>query len=68
MAEAAVKMVNVKLAARCLVNNQIREAGEVVDLPETADDGGPFAACFGEIVKPAALQPPPGPPTSKGGE
>lgn len=51
------KMVNVKLAARCWVNGQIREAGEIVDLQETALDGdgneAPFAASFGEIVKPA---------------
>ncbi len=47
------KMVNVKLAARSLVNGQIREAGEIVDLPEKADDGGDFAKTFGEIVKPA---------------
>ena len=48
----AVKMVNVKLAARCLVNGQIREAGEIVDLPEKADDGGDYAKSYGEIVKP----------------
>lgn len=49
-----VKMVNVKLAARCLVNGQIREAGEIVDLQEKAPgpDGTlqPFAAVFGEII------------------
>jgi hypothetical protein len=49
-----VKMVNVKLAARCLVNGQIREAGEIVDLQEKALDAEgnlqPFAAVFGEII------------------
>lgn len=44
--------VNVKLRARCLVNGQIREAGEIVDLPEKADDGRDFAISFGDIVKP----------------
>ena len=48
---ADVKKVNVKLAARCLVDGQIREADEVVQLPELADDGKPLAAVFGEIVK-----------------
>jgi hypothetical protein len=48
-----IKMVNVKLAARCLVNDQIREAGETVDLPETTELGEPYAVSFGEIVKPA---------------
>lgn len=52
------KMVNVKLKARCLVNGQVREAGEVVDLPETADDGGAYASTFGEIVRPAAANKP----------
>jgi hypothetical protein len=47
-----IKMVNVKLAGRCLVNGQEREAGEIVDLPETTELGEPFAECFGEIVKP----------------
>jgi len=52
---ADVKKVNVKLAARCLVDGQIREAGDIVELPELADDGKPLAAVFGEIVKtPAA--------------
>lgn len=54
MSEEKVKMVNVKLAARCLVNGQIREAGEIVDLQEKAPDAEgkmqPFAATFGEIV------------------
>jgi hypothetical protein len=45
-------MVNVKLAARCLVNDQIREAGEVVDLPEVTELGEPFAISFGEIQRP----------------
>jgi hypothetical protein len=49
-----IKMVNVKLAARCLVNGQIREAGEVVDLPEKALDAegklAPYAAVFGEVM------------------
>lgn len=57
MAEPTVKMVNTKLYARCLVNSQIREAGEIVDLQEKAPDAEgkmqPFAATFGEIV-PAA--------------
>jgi hypothetical protein len=47
-----VKMVNVKLAARCLVNGQEREKGEIVDLPETTELGEPFAVSFGEIVRP----------------
>ena len=52
---ADVKKVNVKLAARCLVDGQIREAGDIVELPELADDGKPLAAVFGEIIKaPAA--------------
>ena len=50
------KMVNVKLKARCLVNGQIREEGEIVDLPEKAPDAygrgmHPYAETFGEIVK-----------------
>lgn len=49
-----VKMVNVKLFTRCLVNDQIREGGEIVDLQEKAPgpDGTlqPFAAVFGEII------------------
>jgi hypothetical protein len=49
-----IKMVNVKLAARCLVNDQVREAGETVDLPETTELGEPYAVSFGEIVKPAS--------------
>lgn len=49
---AAIKMVNVKLAARCLVNDQVREKDEIVDLPELTEMGEPFAVCFGEIVKP----------------
>jgi hypothetical protein len=52
---ADAKKVNVKLAARCIVHGQEREAGEIVELPEKADDGGDLAAVFGEIVKaPAA--------------
>lgn len=47
-------MVNVKLAGRCLVNGQVREAGEIVDLPETTDLGEPYAVCFGEVVKPSS--------------
>jgi len=54
-----VKMVNVKLAARCLVNGQIREAGEIVDLPEFGTDAdgkqAPFAVSFGEVVKPGPV-------------
>ncbi|MEO8650609.1 MAG: hypothetical protein ABI539_15710 [Acidobacteriota bacterium] len=50
--------VNVKLRARCLVNGQVREAGEIVDLEEMAADGNgvmkPFAESFGDRVKPAA--------------
>ena len=42
--------VKVKLHARCLVDHQIREAGEIVELPDLADDGLPFAAVFGQIV------------------
>lgn len=57
-----IKMVNVKLAARCLVNDQVREAGEIVDLPETTELGEPFAVCFGEIVKAGK----PATPESKG--
>ena len=49
---ANIKMVNVRLAARCLVNDQIREKDEIVDLPETTELGEPFAVHFGEIVKP----------------
>lgn len=49
---ANIKQVEVKLAARCLVNGVIREAGEVVLLDEKATDGKPFAACFGEVLKP----------------
>jgi hypothetical protein len=45
-------MVKVKLHARCLVDGKVREAGEIVELPEKADDGGDFATSFGEIVKP----------------
>lgn len=49
-----IKMVNVKLAARCLVNGQIREEGEIVDLPEKALDAkgnlAPFAESFGEVI------------------
>lgn len=52
----ANKMVNVKLAARCLVNGEIREEGEIVDLPEKADDGQPFAISFGEIIKPVKTE------------
>lgn len=52
MAEEQIKMVNVRLAGRCLVNNQVREKGEIVDLPETTELGDPYAICFGEIVKP----------------
>jgi hypothetical protein len=49
------KLVSVKLKARCIVHGQEREAGEIVELPELADDGKPLAAVFGEIVKaPAA--------------
>lgn len=51
MAEPKIKMVNVELAARCLVNGQEREAGEVVDLPETTELGEPYAVHFGKIVK-----------------
>lgn len=47
-----LKMVNVKLAARCLVNDQVREAGEIVDLPEVTELGEPFAVSFGEILRP----------------
>jgi hypothetical protein len=43
--------VKVKLAARSLVLGEIKEAGAIVELPELADDGRPFAVCFGEIVK-----------------
>ncbi len=43
--------VRVKLRARCLVDGKVREAGEEVDLPEKADDGGDFAISFGDIVK-----------------
>jgi hypothetical protein len=43
--------VKVKLAARCHVDGEIKEAGAIVELPELADDGRPFAACFGEIQK-----------------
>lgn len=57
-----IKMVNVKLAARCLVNNQEREKDEIVDLPEFTEMGEPFAVCFGEIVKPGK----PGASDSKG--
>lgn len=53
-------MVNVKLAARCLVNGQIREADEIVDLPEFGIDGegkkAPFAASFGKIVLPKGAE------------
>lgn len=48
---AKIKQVEVKLAARCLVNGAIREKGEVVLLDEKATDGMPFAACFGEVLK-----------------
>ncbi len=54
---ADVKKVNVKLAARCLVDGQIREAEEIVELPEKADDGGDYAKCFGEIVNAPAATP-----------
>jgi hypothetical protein len=57
------KMVNVKLAARCLVNGQIREADEIVDLPEMGVDANgkpaPFAISFGKIVEPKSATPPP---------
>jgi hypothetical protein len=56
MAEEKIKMVNVKLANRCLVNDQIREKGEIVDLPEKTATGETFAVHFGEIVKPATEQ------------
>ena len=49
--------VKVKLHARCLVDHQIREAGEIVEMPELADDGEPFAAVFGKIVGPADAVP-----------
>lgn len=56
MPDVNVKMVNVKLAARCLINDQIREAGEIVDLPETTDFSEPYAVLFGEIIKPKAAE------------
>lgn len=49
---ANIKQVEVKLAARCLVNGEIHEKGAVVLLDEKATDGKPFAACFGEVLKP----------------
>jgi hypothetical protein len=48
---AEQKLVKVKLAARGLVNGEICEAGAIVELPELADDGRPFALSFGEIQK-----------------
>lgn len=51
---AEKKLVQVKLHARCLVDGQVREGGEVVELPELADDGKPFAVSFGEIQKATA--------------
>lgn len=48
---AKIKQVEVKLAARCLVDGVIREKGDVVLLDEKATDGKPFAECFGEVLK-----------------
>lgn len=45
------KLVKVKLKARGWVNGAICAAGEIVELPELADDGQPFAILFGEIQK-----------------
>lgn len=50
---ANIKQVEVKLAARSLVNGEIHEAGAIVLLDEKATDGKPFAACFGEVLKAA---------------
>jgi hypothetical protein len=49
--EKEKKVVKVKLAARSWVHGQVREAGDIVELPELADDGLPFAVSFGEIQK-----------------
>jgi hypothetical protein len=50
--------VKVKLHARCWVNSEIRNKGEIVELPEFADDGEPLAAVFGEIVRDQPIQTP----------
>lgn len=51
--------VQVKLAARCLVDGKIREAGEIVELPEV------IAKDFGQVQSKPAVS---APPTSKNPE
>jgi hypothetical protein len=51
------KTVKVKLHARCWVHDEVREKGDIVELPELADDGEPLAAVFGEIVGEVADEP-----------
>lgn len=50
----AVRMVHVELAARCLVDGEIHDAGDIVLLQEKAPDAEgkmqPFAEVFGKIV------------------
>lgn len=48
---AEQNLVKVKLAARCYVDGFPTEKDTIVELPEFADDGKPFAASFGEIVE-----------------
>jgi hypothetical protein len=42
--------VKVKLKTRLFVHGEARNKGTIVELPELADDGEPFAVLFGEIV------------------
>jgi hypothetical protein len=51
------KIVKVKLHARSHVHGEARNKGEIVELPELADDGLPLASVFGEIVGAAEAKP-----------
>jgi hypothetical protein len=42
--------VKVKLKTRLFVHGEARDKGTIVELPELAGDGEPFAVLFGEIV------------------
>jgi hypothetical protein len=57
----ASKTVQVKLTTACYVDGFPRKGGEIVELPELADDGQPFAVSFGEIVGVAETQAAPEP-------